>query len=302
VNADMAHYTHDGKFHSLFAAYFEKKTARFTYASSGSKTPVLLRDGQAEFLSECPGPPLGFDMEKRYQERGHSLIPGDRIFLYSDALVEIFEEKRGLFLFNENDLLGLLRKNISLACGDLLDSVLESLTVTTGELPLKDDLTMILFRFSEMASGSFESAEIDSLLKEGEEKILLAMSERDWTRNEIEELSLAYGEIILNAVHHGNQDDPAKKVAVSFEVDAETVKVRVADEGPGFSPAIVPDPAELALLVSRTDGEGLEKLFHGRGIWMSRNIFLDDLVYNERGNQATLTKKKRPNRTRMFQK
>ncbi len=298
ISLDMANYTQEGKFHSLFAGYFDKRTTCLTYASSGAKTPILLRNENVMFLPSSPGLPLGFDTGQKYDERFHQLQPADRIFFYSDALVEIFDDEMGDFRMRENELLMMLTRNKDLSCESLLNTVLDQLEDIAGKLPLKDDLTMISFRFSEMISGSFQDSDLSVLTRLGREEILSAMEGCDWNRDEIEEVSLAYGEITLNAIRHGNLDSLSKKVFVSYEIDAESVRIRIEDEGEGFSPSIVPDPVELARLVSRMDGEGLEKMFHGRGVWMCRNIFLDELIYNDKGNKATLIKKKRARRTR----
>jgi serine/threonine-protein kinase RsbW len=61
-------------------------------------------------------------------------------------------------------------------------------------------------------------------------------------RHEAFELGLAVREAYANAVTHGNNRDPAKKVRLGFKVEPIGVRVWVEDEGGGFNPQQMPDP------------------------------------------------------------
>jgi anti-sigma regulatory factor (Ser/Thr protein kinase) len=61
----------------------------------------------------------------------------------------------------------------------------------------------------------------------------------------------------------------------------------IRDEGPGFNPFVLPDP---------TAPENLDKL-SGRGLLLIRT-FMDDVSYNETGNQITLVKRRDSTGTR----
>ena len=88
-------------------------------------------------------------------------------------------------------------------------------------------------------------------------------------------------EAILNAVAHGNRNDPTRLVRVSYHVDAGRVVITVEDEGEGFDPGRLPDPLAQ---------ENLERL-HGRGLLLMRS-FLTSVRHNERGNRVTLCKER----------
>jgi anti-sigma regulatory factor (Ser/Thr protein kinase) len=68
------------------------------------------------------------------------------------------------------------------------------------------------------------------------ECVAAAMSREGYPEHDIFEMRQALREAIANAIHHGNEDDPAKLVRVECDVDAERVLVDVRDEGPGFDP------------------------------------------------------------------
>ena len=84
-------------------------------------------------------------------------------------------------------------------------------------------------------------------------------------------------EALSNAMLYGNERDPGKRVRVEVIVGEREIKARVTDEGSGFDPRQVPDP---------TTPGNLEKS-GGRGLFLMREL-MDEVHFNERGNQVTL--------------
>lgn len=72
-----------------------------------------------------------------------------------------------------------------------------------------------------------------------------------------------------------------RKIHVSVQVEKDHGAFVICDEGPGFDPRGLPDP---------TDPTNLEKL-SGRGLLLMRT-FMDEVAYNEAGNQVTLIKRR----------
>jgi serine/threonine-protein kinase RsbW len=55
-------------------------------------------------------------------------------------------------------------------------------------------------------------------------------------------LALAVREAVANAVLHGNESDPAKKITIRFEINGEAIIVAIADQGKGLNLEAIPDP------------------------------------------------------------
>ena len=89
-----------------------------------------------------------------------------------------------------------------------------------------------------------------------------------WTDEQLGNFRLAVSEAVANAVVHGNERDPAKKVNVELgiknEDGDEVAEVTILDEGKGFNPNQIPDP---------TREEGLLE-GHGRGVYFMK-VFTD---------------------------
>lgn len=71
-----------------------------------------------------------------------------------------------------------------------------------------------------------------------------------------------------------------RKVLLEITLSTQEARFVITDEGPGFNPQTLPDP---------TDAANLEKV-SGRGILLMRT-FMDEVHYNEKGNQVTLVKR-----------
>ena len=90
---------------------------------------------------------------------------------------------------------------------------------------------------------------------------------------------VALDEALTNAIRHGNAEDLSKKVRISAEISARGARFTIADEGPGFDVAAVPDPREPANLFKPS----------GRGVMLIHHI-MDEVRFNERGNEITMVK------------
>ena len=83
-------------------------------------------------------------------------------------------------------------------------------------------------------------------------------------------VGVAVRESVINAIKHGNREDPAKRVTIEFAftpIDAPTeLVVRVTDQGEGFEPKEVADPLAPENILKSS----------GRGIFFMRS-FMDDV-------------------------
>lgn len=111
-------------------------------------------------------------------------------------------------------------------------------------------------------------------------KQLLEQLERaEWAPGDSFGIHLAAEEAIVNAIKHGNKEDPNKSVHVDMRVGAERVLIQITDEGPGFKPEEVPDP---------TLDENLD-IPSGRGVMLIK-AYMTEVSYNEQGNSVYMEK------------
>jgi DNA-binding NarL/FixJ family response regulator len=119
-------------------------------------------------------------------------------------------------------------------------------------------------------------------------------------------IGVALEEAILNAIYHGNlgvssklkeeggnafHDEVAKrrtmmpyasrKATITVAMDRDGASFIIRDEGDGFDVSSLPDPTDPAFLERPS----------GRGLLLIR-AFMDEVAYNEKGNQLTMVKKR----------
>ncbi len=102
-----------------------------------------------------------------------------------------------------------------------------------------------------------------------------------WNKRDLFSIRLAMEEAVVNAIEHGNDLDPLKRVHVVCRISADSAFIQITDEGPGFDPGAIPDP---------TDHDHLE-CPGGRGVMLMRS-FMTEVFFNERGNRVTLVKRR----------
>jgi len=108
-----------------------------------------------------------------------------------------------------------------------------------------------------------------------------------------EDITLAFREILLNAMEHGGHFDPSHFVEISYIRAHRAVVCRVKDPGQGFSleelqHAAINSPVDdLFSHVAVREARGLRP--GGFGLLMSQRL-VDELIYNEQGNDVLLVK------------
>ncbi|HYK75599.1 MAG TPA: ATP-binding protein [Daejeonella sp.] len=85
-------------------------------------------------------------------------------------------------------------------------------------------------------------------------------------------------EAVINAIFHGNKENPDKKVYINLEViEGKRLIFTIADEGEGFDYNNLPDP---------TAPENIENL-SGRGVFIIKKL-ADQCIFNTKGNELEL--------------
>jgi serine/threonine-protein kinase RsbW len=94
------------------------------------------------------------------------------------------------------------------------------------------------------------------------------------------EIETALREALANAVKHGCSGDASKFVDCEVVFEKEnSVFIVVSDPGPGFDPALIPDP---------TNGEHVYE-DHGRGIFLI-NQLMDEVRFDRNGSEIRMRK------------
>ncbi|MGI8733452.1 MAG: ATP-binding protein [Pyrinomonadaceae bacterium] len=93
-------------------------------------------------------------------------------------------------------------------------------------------------------------------------------------------LFIALDEAFVNAVKHGNKNDPNKLIRITAELSPREASFTVEDEGEGFNVHEIPDPRDPTNLFKSS----------GRGVLLIYNI-MDEVEYNAQGNRVKMVKR-----------
>ena len=137
--------------------------------------------------------------------------------------------------------------------------------------------------------------ESDSKLREQLNDLLSQLFLRTpLSEEEVHRIRYAVLEMTENAIEWGNRRRRELTVNLAYEMTDRALKFVITDEGAGFDPARLPHAATEDDPVSHLSiREKLGLRDGGFGIMISRGM-VDEVVYNETGNQVTLVKRFSP--------
>jgi serine phosphatase RsbU (regulator of sigma subunit) len=132
---------------TCFASIVDTKTRTITYANAGHNFPYLFRpgEGKGEFGSlMIRGNRLGDDPASRYEAKTTDLVAGDVLVWYTDGIVEC-EDANG-DEYGEKRFRQSVRKAAALDAREMRDAIIAEATTYFGDVPRKDDITMVVGR------------------------------------------------------------------------------------------------------------------------------------------------------------
>jgi serine/threonine-protein kinase RsbW len=97
-----------------------------------------------------------------------------------------------------------------------------------------------------------------------EEKATIIATELGFPDDEVMQISMAVREGAVNAVLHGNEYAPDKKVTLAFERNGDNLVITIRDQGKGLDLSKIPNPLAPENLLKTS----------GRGIFLMRS-FMD---------------------------
>ncbi|MGB5296820.1 MAG: SpoIIE family protein phosphatase [Thermoanaerobaculia bacterium] len=129
------------QFFTLLYGLVDTSDRTFRYVSAGHLPPIRVpRQGEPTQL-DSEGLPIGLFPDSAWMDRTVQLQEGDRVYLYTDGLVEA-EDRQGVE-FGVDRLTDLLASLRSEPLDGSLDQALRSVNAWTGPTPLEDDASIL---------------------------------------------------------------------------------------------------------------------------------------------------------------
>jgi len=137
VQSQVSHLT-------VFLGVINPQTQEFIYSSAGHHPAILLKSEGTLMHLESAGVFLGMYENEKYEQKVSPFRPGDRLFFYTDGIIELknkLKEEFGLERF-ENLILSTQKQSIP----DVIDKIFYELTLFTN-LDAKDDQTLVIIEY-----------------------------------------------------------------------------------------------------------------------------------------------------------
>ncbi len=133
------------KFFTMSYFLINPQTGAVRYANAAHPPTVLMRvDGSFATL-DAEGTIVGMGGLVPYEEEQLTLVAGDRLFFYTDGIIE--HENDTAELFGEQRLYTVLQQNRHLSIADQCQSVIDEITLFGGDRVFLDDVTLLGVEF-----------------------------------------------------------------------------------------------------------------------------------------------------------
>ncbi len=141
VNNALCRDTLDNEFATLWYGVFDPSTHRLTYCNAGHDPPMLLRNDKIQTLA-TGGMIVGVERDVEYEKGLFDMVPGDKLLMYTDGLVDSFNdagEKFGRKRIHEA-----MRECADKSAADTINHILWQVRRFTGPRQGVDDTTLVV--------------------------------------------------------------------------------------------------------------------------------------------------------------
>jgi len=126
---------------TLVYGILDTQTNRLRFVCAGHPGPVLLRAKGTPQVVDSPALPVGMLADAEYEESELDLRPGDRLYMYSDGLIE--ETNSSGEPFGQERLLATIAGQRAASLEASLEALIQSLVAWRGNDRFADDLSIV---------------------------------------------------------------------------------------------------------------------------------------------------------------
>jgi sigma-B regulation protein RsbU (phosphoserine phosphatase) len=139
-----AHSLEGRRFTTAVLSEYDPRTRHLVYVNAGHNPPILRHANGALEKLEVGGLPLGIEPGAAYDTAAIDLRPGDALILYTDGVVEAFDEKGDLF--GDERWLNAIRALPDWNAEESLQFLMKRVDDYVGFTRQSDDITCLVFR------------------------------------------------------------------------------------------------------------------------------------------------------------
>jgi sigma-B regulation protein RsbU (phosphoserine phosphatase) len=142
------------QFFTMCYGVIDVEAREFRFVTAGNPPIVVARNNGTTEILRIEGFPIGIVETPRYSENVIKLYPGDRVFLYTDGLIEAEDKQDNPYGIERLTKKILENKNCSL--DDCVDSIMKSLNEWERSRELEDDVSILAFELTDTSEVGFD--------------------------------------------------------------------------------------------------------------------------------------------------
>ncbi|MEZ5453519.1 MAG: SpoIIE family protein phosphatase [Thiothrix sp.] len=152
LNAALLTASHESMFMTMVCCCLDSRTGNLRVANAGHAFPYLWMAAEQEWgMIEAEGLPLGRVQLPQYTTQSFDMEPGDRLFLYTDGILE--EENASAEAFGYERLEGLLYETGNSPLQQAHETLFNSLKAFSGQEHFHDDVTLMMVEHTERVTA-----------------------------------------------------------------------------------------------------------------------------------------------------
>ena len=274
-------------FVTIWFGILEINTGKLVFSNAGHEDMIVysIEKGFYEYKTKH-GVPIGTISDYKYQNYEINLSKGDKIFLYTDGIIDSVNEKNKRY--GINNLIKLLNQNKNKNVNELINIIDESLNNYSKDTTQFDDITMLCLELKSnkhLKLSKKYNADLDEIpnifdyFKEPISNIIGI--------EKVKKYYVVVDEIFSNIVKYGfSKKDKNNYIKIDLDIDLDNkiIKAIFKDNGIKFNPLEKEDPNVNLKADLRNEG--------GLGIYIVKKM-MDKVSYEYKNGENILTIEKK---------
>ena len=266
-----------GMFVTAWLGILDTKTGLMKFANAGHNPPLFKKCGEKfEYMKARSGMLLAGMEGIKYRKNELQLMPGDKIYLYTDGVTEATDSNTELY--GEQRLLDFVNSLENTEPESLCKLIKEDVDEFVGTAPQFDDITMLSLNFDAIIGDESIFVVPDS----GSHTVVGAFADSLSAKLEIvpkiaNKINIVFDEIYANIVNYSK----ATLANISYSIEGGKLRISFVDNGIPYNPLEAAEPD--------TTLSADERQIGGLGIFMVKKMTQSmDYEYADGKNVLTL--------------
>ena len=261
------------------------KTGNMEYVNAGHNAPLIYKkkNKKFEFIKDKPNLVLAAMENTKYTKHELKLEPGDRLFLYTDGVVEATSVNKELY--GDDRLYNYLNSNINKTLNDTIKDLKMDIDNFVGEEKQFDDITMLELLFKDYKKETKEEKKFKADISNLDDVLSYLddyVNKYNVSQKIIKQMELVVEELFVNVCSYAYEKGKGY-FNLSLSYSNDIFEMIIEDEGIKFNPLKRIDPDITLSSEDRSIG--------GLGILLVKKN-MDNIKYKRNDNKNILVLEK----------